>query len=322
MTEKARFLYLSGDTLERLGITTAQVIDSLEHVIRGAAESKVWAAPKSAVLPGDGRYLMSTLSAADDPPIMAVKALLLNPRNPKQGLAALNSSIILLDSETGLPVAVMDGNWVTAVRTAGASALAAKYLANPDAEVLALVGCGVQGHSHLRAFADLFELKQVRALGRGAANRDALCRTAEAMGISAVACSSADEALDGADIVVSSTPLTDAIEPFLDARKLKVGAFVSSLDTARPWIADSLPAIDRIVIDDLKQEAAMPSPMVDPQLVHGDLTGLVTGAIDGRESKQDRTAFVFRAVPLGDLALAALAYEKAQATSQGAAIGD
>ena len=322
MSEPDSFLYLSATTLDGLGITTHEVIASLEHLIRGSVEAKVFSAPKSAVLPPDGRYMMSTLSAADDPPFMSVKAVVLNPRNSARGLPAINSLITLLDSDTGAPVAIIDGNWVTAVRTAGASALAAKHMANADASIMAFVGCGVQGHSHLRAFADLFPLKEIRALSRGSAGRDALCGAAEQMGLGAIASATAEDALAGADIVITSTPLTDKIEPFLDARWLKPGAFMSALDTGRPWITESLSAFDRIIIDDLLQEAAMPTPMVAPDLVHGDLSGLVTGSIAGRDSADDRTAFVFRAVPLGDLGLAALAYQKAAATSQGKPIGD
>jgi len=314
MSDSSNLVYLSESTLEGLDITTGEVVACLENLIRGCAESRVWCAPKTAVSPPDGRYIMATLSAADDPPFMAVKAVVLNPRNPQRGLPAINSLITLLDSDTGKPIAVVDGNWVTAVRTAAASALAAKHMANADASTLALIGCGVQGRSHLRAFTDCFPIKRVYALGRGPANRDALCRSAEQLGLSAIACDNAQEAVGEADIVITSTPLTAKLEPFLDARWLKPGAFVSALDLALPWIADSMSAFDRIIIDDLNQEAAMPDPMIDAKLVHGDLFGLVSGAIAGRSVKDERTAFVFRAVPLGDLGLAALAYQKAQAS--------
>ena len=70
-------------------------------------------------------------------------------------------------------------------------------------------------------------------------------------------------------------------------------------------------AFDRIVIDDLEQEAHMPSPLVDANWVAGDLAGLVNGEIAGRSSDDEKTAFVFRGLALGDLALAGLAYQRA-----------
>ena len=121
------------------------------------------------------------------------------------------------DSVTGIPLAVIDGNWITAVRTAGLSAVAAKRLANPVATVAAFIGCGVQAKSHLRIFAELFPLKEIRVFGRGRKKRDAMCRGAEDLGLSAVDCSTAQETVSDADLVLSSVPLSHEIKPFLDA---------------------------------------------------------------------------------------------------------
>jgi ornithine cyclodeaminase/alanine dehydrogenase-like protein (mu-crystallin family) len=188
VTPPDTLLYLSRETLESLDITTREVIESMEHLIRGQAQSRVWHTPKSVIQPADGRYMMSTLSAADDPPYLAVKSVILNPRNTERGLPQINGLIMLLDSETGIPVAVIDGNWVTAIRTAGASAVASGYLARTDSKIITFIGCGVQAQSHLRLFADLFPLEEVRAYGRGSTNRDALCQAAEQMGHHAVPC--------------------------------------------------------------------------------------------------------------------------------------
>jgi ornithine cyclodeaminase/alanine dehydrogenase len=303
--------YLSRGALESLKLTTAEVVESIEHVLRGAKQSRAWSAPKPVIKPPDGRYLMATLSAADDPPFMAVKALLLNPRNPGRGLSSINSVVILQDGDTGLPLAIIDGNWITAVRTAGLSAVAAKRFANPQSSVIAFIGCGVQARSHLHALAELYPLKEIRAFGRGAANRDALCRSAEAMGLEAVAGANARDTVESADIVVSSVPLTPKPVPFIDARWLKPGAFATLPDLALPWLAGSMSAFSRIVIDDREQEATMPEPMVAPRLVSGDLADLVNGDVAGASAGDERSAFVFRGMGLADLALAALAYQRA-----------
>ena len=102
--------YLSQPLLERLSITTDQIIDSIEQLIVGQRGGQVWCAPKVVVLPGDERYIMATLAVADEPRVVATKSLVLNPRNPNRGLAAINSLVTLLDSETGLPLAVVDGH--------------------------------------------------------------------------------------------------------------------------------------------------------------------------------------------------------------------
>jgi ornithine cyclodeaminase/alanine dehydrogenase len=138
--------------------------------------------------------------------------------------------------------------------------------------------------------------------------------------MTAVASGTAEDAISDADIVVTSVTLSYELEPFLDARWLKPGAFVSSTDLALPWIPEGMAAFDRIVIDDLEQESTMPTPMVDPRLVTGDLTNLVTGAAANRDTDAQRTAFVFRGMAVGDLALAALGYQRARQNSQGVPI--
>lgn len=313
-------LYLSKQTLESLDISTDAILNKLEQLIREQGQGNVYSAPKAAISTADSRYLMATLSATDNPPYMAVKALVVNQKNSEQGLDAINATITLLNSQTGLPVAVMDGNWITAIRTAAASAVAARRMANPDSSVLSFIGCGVQAFSHLQLFSEMFPLREVRLLGRGLKNRQALIAKVESMGLIAVDCENAEQAVSGADLIVSSIPLTTKVEPFIDAGWLKEGAFACSVDLGIPWMPESLSAFDRILVDDLQQEAAMSQPLVNPKLVHGDVNGLLRGEISGRESPAERTAFMFRAVPLGDLALATLAYESAKAQHMGTEI--
>lgn len=308
--------YLTRDTLESLNITMPEVLNTLEKLLLDQSAGRAKAAPKTMIVPGDGRYMMATLSTSDQPPLMAVKSVLLNQENSAGGGDAINASITLMHSQSGETLAVMDGNWITGIRTAAASALAARYLARDDAKVVAFIGCGVQAHSHLQALAALYPLQKIHALGRGAKNRDLLCDAARAMGLEAVPCDNAKQAVGGADIVVSSIPLTAQVEPFIDVAWLKPGAFIASTDSCLPWVRDSLQVFDHLVIDDLQQEAAMPEPMMDMALISGDLAGLVEGKVAGRKKADERTAFIFRAVALGDLALATLVYEKISAVHE------
>jgi ornithine cyclodeaminase/alanine dehydrogenase-like protein (mu-crystallin family) len=306
--------YLTQPFLERLSITTDEIVAIIEELILAQRRGLVWCAPKVVALPGDERYIMATLAVADEPGVVATKSLVLNPRNPARGLHAINSLVTLLDGETGLPLAAIDGNWVTARRTAGLSAVAAKRLARPDSRVIAFIGCGVEARSHLDAFHDIFPLSEIRALGRGTENRDALCRAAEARGLKAVASETPKDAITDADLVVTTVTLSHGMTPFLDARGLKAGAFATVTDLALPWLPEGMKAFDRIVIDDLEQEAKMSKPMVARELVAGDLAGLVAGDLPGRQSAEERTAFVFRGVALGDLAVAGLIYRRAKAS--------
>lgn len=311
-------LALSDDLLAELGIGTAEVVESIENALRQQRANALWATPKSALMPGDGRYMMTTLSAADEPKNVAVKFALVAPDNPARGLSGINGAIMLLDSDTGLLRAIMGANWVTAVRTAGLSAVAAKRLADPKSSSVAFVGCGVQARSHLDAFAEMFPLTEIRAFGRGQANIDRLSEAAEAKGLAARACDSPQDALEGADLVVSSITLSYEVEPFLDARWLKPGAFAAITDLGIPWVSDGMSAFETVVIDDREQEASSEKPLVAPDLVSGDLGELVGGDVEPAPGK--RAAFVFRGLALGDFAVASLGYARAEAEGKGTVI--
>ncbi len=263
-------------------------------------------------MPPDGRYMMAALAAADDPSLLVVKTVVLNPDNPKSGLPQINGLVTVLNSETGLPVAIMDANWITAVRTAGLSAVAAKHMAGKSSSIAAFIGCGVQAKSHLKAFCDMYELEEIRVFGRGTATIDSFCQYADSLNIGATVFSSGNEAMSDADLIVTSVTYSANLTPFLDANCLKPGSFCTVTDLSAPWIKDSFSAFDRICIDDLEQEAALPNKLVAPELVTGDLSGLALGQFTGRKNDTDRCAFIFRGHALGDLALTALAWQKAE----------
>ena len=303
------FDYLSDAHLATLNIPANEIADCIEQALRDQAKGQLWTAPKAAIIPGDGRYVMATLAVADAPPVIAVKAVMVSPDNPGRGLPAINGSIMLLDSQTGALRAVTDAGWVTAVRTAGLSAVVARRLANPASKTVAFVGVGVQARSHIDAFAELFPLAEVRAFGRTPANVEAFCDYARGKGLTAQVATNPRKALEGADIVVTSVTLNYEIEPFLDANWLKPGAFAAVTDLALPWQPSGMSAFGAIYVDDQQQEAAMEKPMVAPGLISGDLSSLVAGITSDGFDPARRTAFVFRGLAIGDLAVAAFAYQ-------------
>ena len=186
--------------------------------------------------------------------------------------------------------------------------------------MIAFIGCGVQAQSHLQAFSDMFPLKAARIFGRGRPNIEALSKSAASLGLDVTLCDSGPSAIAEADLVVTSITYAAGFTPVLDAREMKPGAFAAVTDMAIPWIAEGLQGFDRIAIDDMAQEAAMTEKLVDPSLVTGDLEGLVLGRCRGRDNDAERTAFIFRAHALGDLALSALAYKKATEKGEGVSV--
>jgi ornithine cyclodeaminase/alanine dehydrogenase-like protein (mu-crystallin family) len=308
---------LSAADLQKLAIHTDDVIASIEKLLVNLPKGTVFSAPKAVMTPPDGRYMMAALAAADDPQILAVKTVVLNAENAKCGLPTINGVVTLMDSVTGQAIGLVEGNWITAVRTAGLSASAAKRLANPAASHVAFLGTGVQAQSHLNAFADLFPLKRVSIFGRGRPNIDALAARARSLGLDVEICDTPEAAMRDADLVVTTLTRDPARPRFLDASILKPGSFAAIVDLAEPWKQETFTAFERLVIDDLQQEASAHAKLAPTELVSGDLGQLVRGEIKGRTSPAQRTAFVFRGFGIGDLALAGLAYVRAEAAGVG-----
>ncbi len=309
MTSESKITYLSDKDLEGLGIQPSEVADAIESALIAKASKQLHTSPKTAILPGDGRYAMSTLAVGDDG-FIVTKQVTVCPNNPAKGLPAINGAIMVMDGQTGVLRAVLGANWVTAVRTAALSVVAARRLADPNAEAVAFVGAGVQAHSHLVAFSEVFPLKSIRVFGRGKANVDKLCRRARDMDLDAQTATSAKDALRDADLVVTSITLDYSIEPFLDARWLKPTAFAAITDACIPWLPEGMTAFKTVIVDDRKQESESDKPMLPYQRVTGDLTEIVSGAVDTTLSEKP-AAFAFRGISLGDYATAVLAVRRA-----------
>ena len=300
---------LNAEVLSGLGIKPADIADAIEYAFAERAAGRAWATPKSMILPPDGRLLMTMMAASDDPPVMAVKALVMNSANPEQGLPQINAQVSLLDARTGVPLAILDGSWVTEVRTAALSLAAARRMARGDARSVAFIGTGVQARSHLRAFAAEFSLEEVRIAGRGRENIERLAALAREFSLTPEECD-AESAIREADMIVTSISYTPDTQPFIDGAWVKPGAFVAVTDTFVPWRRETLD-FDRIVIDDLEQERAMEKRKLWPlDDIAGDLGGLLDGSVAGRVSDGERTLFAFRGHALADLAAATLAWQK------------
>ncbi|MEE3098642.1 MAG: ornithine cyclodeaminase family protein [Pseudomonadota bacterium] len=316
-------LYLTRADLQGLGLTARDMTDALARLVAALPSGAAVNTPKRAINFPDGRLYLSLLAvgpggAAAAPPLrLATKSLGLAPENAARGIPTISALICLHDAATGRPVAVMDGDWITGVRTAALSALAALHLARPDSAVLSLVGTGVQARTHLALFSELFPLREVRLLGRGRPNLEKVAADARALGLAVYEPGGPEAMLDGADIVVSSATPSPELPRFLDPDRLAPGAFASMVELARAWQVDRLAGRARTFVDDRAQEAEMPDPLVPAEAISGDLSDLVTGEVPGRQGPEERLAFAFRGLALGDLALAGLCFDRAVAAGVG-----
>ena len=305
-------IYLTDAALEAMGIAPAEIADAIEAALVDKAEGRLHVSPKSAILPGEGRYMMSTLAVGE---VTVVKQVSVCPGNPERGLPTINGAIMVLDAQTGLLRACMGANWITAHRTAALSAVAARRLADPASETIAFVGTGVQAQSHLLAFRGMFPLKRVLTVGRGKANLERLLDFARGLGLEAEA-AEPEVALREADVVVTSVTLDYTIKPFLDAKLLKPNAFAAITDLCIPWEPAGMSALGTVVIDDMAQERESEKPMLPHDRSAGDLTDLVAGKLPDRDPKKP-AVFAFRGIALGDYAAARLVLARAEETGAG-----
>jgi alanine dehydrogenase len=225
--------------------------------------------------------------------------------------------VALFDPRTGTPVALMDGTYVTATRTAAAAALAARLLARPDARVLAILGTGVQAREHVRAFAGIRDWAEIRIAGRSAAKAEAL---AEEVG--AVAAPSFEDAVRGADVVAATT---HSPEPVVRAEWVAAGAHVGSVGYAAPGAeldAELAAAADVLAVES-RESAFAPPPAGAPELAGiaperaVELGELVARTRPGRTSAEQITVYKSVGVAVQDLAAASLVLAAARAQGVG-----
>jgi|SRR5579862_937621 len=180
---------------------------------------------------------------------MGLKAVSFYPANADKGIPTHFAVILLLRTDTGEPVAVMDGRLITEMRTAAVSAMVTKHLASPDSRVLAILGSGVQAGAHLEALSRVRNFQEVRVWSPTANNAR---RFATKHRI--VAAANAEAAVRGADVIVTATA---AVEPVLQGRWLKPGAHINAVGAPRPtWreLDDAAMTSSVLVVD--SREAA------------------------------------------------------------------
>lgn len=179
---------------------------------------------------------------------LATKLITLMPGNAARGLPTLLATIVLMDPATGQSLAVMDGTWITALRTAAASAVAADALTPAGPKVVAMLGSGALARSHATALRAVRPVNEIRIWSRDPAN---VARCVADVG--GVACASAEEAVRGADIICT---VTNASEPVLRGAWLKPGAFVAAVGAPRPtWRELDDAAMRNVLVVDSRESA-------------------------------------------------------------------
>ncbi|RUT89920.1 MULTISPECIES: ornithine cyclodeaminase family protein [unclassified Mesorhizobium] len=314
-----QLLYLSGAEIAALRPNPADLRLSLARAFRLHAQHRVQVRPKQTLAIAPGHFFQAMCAASPEPPYAAAKWVGI-AENSGRGLSNVNGLVILSDFNTGRPLAIMDGNSLTVLRTAAMSALAAEYLARPDSTSIGFVGCGQQALGHLEAMYDLFPgLAEAVCFDRNATSARRLAVIAREKGLQSRETTAADDAL-ACDIVITTVPGTTTLTPFLDASLLRPGSFVSAVDLGRSWRVETFNVFDLRVVDDRAQaeDPENRSKLAYPGPFDSDLAMLASGVERGRSSDpSQRTLFLFPGFALADLAVASAVFETALRTGGG-----
>jgi len=257
-------------------------------------------------------------------PYFAAKTNANFPNNPARGLPTIQGVIVLADAELGTPLALLDSIEITTLRTGAATAVAAKYLARPDARTAAILGCGNQGRIQLKALQRVRPLTRVRLFDRDRGRAEQMARElAPALALEIHVADSPAAAARDSDIVVTCTAARQAI---LDVGDVAAGTFVAAVGADNPdkqEIAPALLAASRVVVDVLEQAATLGDlhhAIAAGTMSRSDVAELgqiVAGRLPGRRTAAETIVFDSTGMALQDVAAAAAVYERALAAGRG-----
>jgi alanine dehydrogenase len=307
-------LVLDGATVERL-----LDLDALSAALRDALMEL--SAGRASVPPRNAAFSSAGLLAAMPGYLpgagMAVKLVTVFDENGKLGLHSHQALIMLFDPETGVGLAMMDGTYITAVRTAGAAAVAAVALARPESTTLAILGSGVQARTHLDAFTRCFDLAEIRVAARNLVGAQ---EVADSRPVGRV-CASFEEAVRGADIVCCCT---NAMEPILRREWLAPGSHVSSVGRGAELDAETVAAGTVFVewlgaVTNPPTAGAAELQGIDPATVT-EVGAVLAKTARGRVSPEQITVYKSTGHAVEDAAAAALVYARALSEQVGARV--
>lgn len=318
--DTGRLLYLSAADVRAVALDFKTIVQLLETAFREKGEGRVEMPPKPGIHTQPDAFIHAMPAYVPALRSAGVKWVSGYPDNFRHGLPYISGLLVLNDVDSGLPYAVMDCTWITAYRTAAASALSARYLARPASRTVGILACGVQGRTNLEALATQFPVSRAYAYD---VLREAQERYVEEMraklGIDVVGVSGPREAVAESDLVVTSGPIVKHPTPRIQKGWLRPGSFASAVDFDSYWSAEALAEFDRITTDDHAQfqdhrHAGYFAQTPDPE---SDLGELVAGLKRGRQQDDERTMAINLGLALDDMAVAPEIYRRALARGLG-----
>ena len=311
-------------------LTISDVIKCIEESFTIHGKGETLTAPVVS-LPIKGESLIMAMPAAIRPlNVAGLKWVAYYRYNEEEhGLPTHLSTIFLNDALNAAPLAVMDGNWITAIRTGAVSAVGVEYLAKRDSKVIGIIGAGVQARSNLLALNHLLHIDIVKVTSRREESRRQFAEEMhEMLGLNVIPMEKADAVVEGSDIVVSASP---ASYPYVRNEKAKKGVLVVTLGSHIQTDVSFPRSVDKIVVDDL--EGFYPAGIghfaeyvrmgiVAKEDVYAKFGEIVVGNKVGRISDDERIWFSHAGMAIHDVIVGYRVYKKALEKGIGQNAGD
>jgi alanine dehydrogenase len=304
------------------------MLSALENAFHAQASAKIRMPLRTMATNDAGLLGAMPASIMAEPSSLGAKLVSFFPGNAETGMHTHQALIALFDPRSGQPQVIMDGRFITEIRTAGVSALATRALARPDARVLAILGTGVQARAHVEALAEVMNIDEVRVWGRTTKHAADVADFARKRGLHARVAATVTDACRGAGVVCT---VTSARDPIVKATDIEAGTHLNAVGMGG-LLARELPgdlmASARIFVDSTDgafgesgnimlavREGALPAA---PALTL--LCDVIAGRAPGRQSRDDITIFDSLGIAIEDLACARLVFERASAGGIGTSI--
>jgi alanine dehydrogenase len=296
-----------------------ELIDTLEQAhIQCSTGRAVMPVRLVVPLPQIHGRITSMPGCLNDDNALGMKVVTYFQENPKRGLPAILATIMLFSVETGKMIAVMDGSYITAIRTACASAMATRALANRETPVLGILGAGVQARAHIQALSRVRKLQQIKIYSPSGISATKIRKDMES-GVGVKVAASAEDAVKHSDIVVT---VTTAKEPILKSEWLNAGVHINAVGSHRPDLREidgATLARAKVVVD--SREAimaecgdillALNEKSVPDDVIHAEIGEVLAGIKSGRESAGEITLYKSVGIAIQDVATANLVYHRA-----------
>lgn len=311
-----KILFIGRAAIESLDLSVGEIIEAVENGFRDMAGGQAELPSKPTINPRPNSFLRALPGYLKGMDLAGIKWVSAYPENQQKGLPIVNGLVLLNDPDSGFPLTLMEGNWITAWRTAAVSAMAAKNLAVKTADTLGICGAGVQGTTHLAAlFTALPNLRQVKIFDPNPKTLKMFIQhhadVYPALDLKGVA--TPQDAFQEAHVVITAAPMMAKTRAIIKETDLAKGMLLLPVDLDSYFSACAFKACQKIFSDDVDQFSWLKDQgrFAHVEKLDGDYSQLLTGRIKGRERDDECIMAISVGIAIGDLTTANLIYHRA-----------